>query len=162
LRGAIHDIGDEAVIKSKPLQVPVGGGFTIDEQAGTIVCPAGYIRPLSRTRVASFGAACRNCPLREQCTKSKIGRKIVVHQRDNLLRRTRSDWADELGQRQEYERAISQIASRSGRRLKLRYRGAAKSNAWLSRCTAGLNPRSPIRCGLTRTTALWALAPVTA
>jgi hypothetical protein len=173
LRGAIHDIGDEAVIKPKPLRAPVEGGFTIDdftidEQAGTVACPAGYIRPLSRTRVASFGAACRGCPLREQCTKSKTGRKIVAHQRDNLLREARSDWAGKPEQRHDYrkyrpnvERAISQIASHGGRRLKLRYRGTVKNNAWLARRTAGLNLRNLITRGLTRTAGVWALAPAT-
>ena len=46
LRGAIDDAGHAAVIKPKPLQAPVAGGFTIDdftvdEQAGTVTCPAG-------------------------------------------------------------------------------------------------------------------------
>jgi hypothetical protein len=49
------------VIKPKPLQAPVEGGFTVDdftvdEQAGTVGCPAGHTRPISRTPVASFGA----------------------------------------------------------------------------------------------------------
>jgi hypothetical protein len=35
LRGAIDDAGHDAVIKPKPLQAPVEGGFTVDEQAGT-------------------------------------------------------------------------------------------------------------------------------
>src|SRR6266536_5581801 len=50
LRGAIHDTdGHEAVIKPKPLQAPVEGGFTVDdftvdEQARTVTCPAGNTR----------------------------------------------------------------------------------------------------------------------
>ena len=53
LRGAIDDAGHEAVIKPKPLQAPVEGGFTVDdftvdEQAGTVGCPAGHTRPISR------------------------------------------------------------------------------------------------------------------
>src|SRR5947209_953870 len=84
----------DAALKPKPLQAPVEGGFTVDdftvdEQAGTVSCPAGNTRPISRTRVASFGALCRDCPLRGQCTKSKTGRKIVLHQRDDLLRQAR-------------------------------------------------------------------------
>src|SRR5271165_7375844 len=47
LRGAIDDAGHAAVIKPKPLQAPVEGGFTVDdftvdEQAGTVTCPAGH------------------------------------------------------------------------------------------------------------------------
>ena len=69
LRGAIADAGHQAVIKPKPLQAPVEGGFTVDdfavdEQAGTVTCPAGHTVGLSRTRIATFGAVCRDCPLR--------------------------------------------------------------------------------------------------
>lgn len=64
-RGAIEDTdADEAVIKPKPLAAPVEGGFTVDdfivdEQAGTVGCPAGNTRPISKTRVATFGAVPR-------------------------------------------------------------------------------------------------------
>ena len=85
LRGAIDDTdADEAVIKPKPVQAPVEGGFTIDdftvneptdEQAGTVCCPAGHTRPISKTRVATFGVLCRDCPLRARCTTSKTGRR---------------------------------------------------------------------------------------
>jgi hypothetical protein len=162
------------VIKPKPLQAPVEGGFTVDdftvdEQAGTVGCPAGHTRPLSRTRVASFGALCRGCPLRERCTKSTTGRKIVLHQRDDLLRQARRDWADKPELREKYrtfrpnvERVISQIASRGGRRLKLRYRGTEKNHAWLTRRTAGLNLRNLLGRGLTRTAGVWVLAAQTA
>jgi Transposase DDE domain len=154
-RGAIDDTdADEAVIKPKPLQAPIEGGFTVDdftvdEQAGTVGCPAGNTGPISRTRVvATFGALCRDCPLRERCTKSKTGRKIVLHPGDDLLRQARRDWADKPELREKYqtfrpnvERVISQIASRGGRRLKPRYRGTTKNNTWLIRRTAGLNLR---------------------
>ena len=53
LRDAIGEAGHEAVIKPKPLQAPVEGGFTVDdftvdEQAGVVGCPAGHTRPISR------------------------------------------------------------------------------------------------------------------
>ncbi len=171
LRGAIDDTdGHEAVIKPKPLQPPVEGGFTVDdftvdEQAGTVGCPAGHTRPISKTRVATFGALCRDCPLRQRCTTSKTGRKIVLHPRDALLRQARRDWAGKPELREKYrtfrpnvERVISQIASRGGRRLKLRYRGTTKNNAWLTRRTAGLNLRNLVGRGLTRTAGVWVLA----
>ncbi|MGH3862302.1 IS1182 family transposase [Actinokineospora sp.] len=173
LRGAITDAGDEAVIKPKPLRVPVEGGFTVDdftvdEPAGTVACPAGNVRPLSKTRVATFGALCRGCPLRARCTTSKTGRKIVLHQRDDLLRQARRDWAEKPDLREKYrkfrpnvERVISQIASLGGRRLKLRYRGTTKNNDWLKRRTAGLNLRNLIGRGLTRTAGVWVLAAQT-
>jgi hypothetical protein len=142
--------------------------FTVDEEAGTVTCPNDITRPISRTRVATFGAFC-DCPLRARCTTSKTGRKIVLHQRDDLLRQARHDWATDREPREKYrkfrpnvERVISQIASRGGRRLKLRYRGVVKNNAWLTRRTAGLNLRNLLGRGLTRTAEVWVLTAQTA
>jgi hypothetical protein len=169
LRGAIHDAGHQAIIKPKPLQSPVEDGFTVDdftvdEHAGTVTCPNGNTRPISATRIATFGALCRNCPLRKRCTTSKTGRKIVLHQRDDLLRQARRDWATHPDLRERYrhhrpnvERVISQIASRGGRRLKLRYRGTDPNHAWLKRRTAALNLRNLINRGLHRVADDWAL-----
>ena len=56
------------------------------------------------------------------------------------------------------ERVISQIASRGGRRLKLRYRGAARNNAWLKRRTAALNLRNLIGRGIIRRNGIRVLA----
>src|SRR6266542_2639493 len=103
-------------------------------------CPAGSTRPISATRVATFGALCRDCPLRERCTTSKTGRKIVLHDRDDLLRKARRDWKNNPDLPERYrqhrpnvERVVSQVANRGGRRLKLRYRGTDPNNAWLKR-----------------------------
>ncbi len=170
LRGAICDAGHQAVIKPKPLQAPVKGGFTVDdftadEPAGTVTCPAGHTVALSRTRVATFGALCRDCPLRERCTTCKTGRKLVLHERDDLLRAARAGWAAGSGLRKDYrthrpnvERAIAQVATWRGRRLRLRYRGTARNHAWLKRRTAALNLRNLIGKGLTRRDGAWALA----
>ncbi|HXZ75383.1 MAG TPA: transposase [Streptosporangiaceae bacterium] len=170
LRGAISDAGHAAVIKPKPLQAPVKGGFTIDdftvdEQAGTVTCPAGRTVTLSRTRIATFGVACRDCPLRAQCTTCKTGRKLVLHERDDLLRAARAAWAADAGLRQNYmthrpnvERAVAQVATFRGRRLKLRYRGVASNHAWLKRRTAALNLRNLLGKGLIRRDGAWALA----
>jgi hypothetical protein len=170
LRGAIDDAGHRAVIKPKPLQAPVKGGFTVDdfavsEEQGTVTCPAGHTVPLSRTRVATFGVLCRDCPLRERCTTCKTGRKLVLHPRDDLLRAARADWAAGSGLRKDYrthrpnvERAVAQVATWRGRRLKLRYRGTTRNNAWLKRRTAALNLRNLLGKGLTRRDGAWALA----
>jgi hypothetical protein len=170
LRGAIADAGHRAVIKPRPLQSPVEGGFTIDDftvdaQAGTVTCPAGHTVTLSRTRIATFGVACRDCPLRSRCTTCKTGRKLVLHERDDLLRAARADWAADPGLRQDYmthrpniERAVAQVATFRGRRLKLRYRGVAKNHAWLKRRTAAINLRNMLGKGLTRRNGAWMLA----
>jgi hypothetical protein len=170
LRGAISDAGHQAVIKPKPLRAPVAGGltvddFAVDEQAGTVTCPAGHTVALSRTRIATFGAACRDCPLRARCTTSKTGRKLVLHRRDDLLRAARADWAADAGLRKDYqahrpnvERAVAQVATWRGRRLKLRYRQVARNHAWLKRRTAALNLRNLIGKGLARRDGAWVLA----
>ena len=90
-----------------PDDSPVAGGFTVDdftvdEQAGTVTCPAGHTVTLSRTRIATFDVACRDCPLRERCTTCKTGRKLVPHERDDLLRQARADWAASTGLREDY------------------------------------------------------------
>ena len=170
LRDAIAKAEHVAVLKPKPLQPAVAGGFTVDdftvdEAAGTVTCPNAITRPISATGVATFGALCRACPLRGRCTTSKTGRKIVLHKHDALLRQARCDWADDPGLREAYrrhrpnvERVISQLASRGGRRLRLRYLGVAANNAWLKRRTAALNLRNLIGRGLTHRDGSWVLA----
>ena len=170
LRDAIAKAGQVAVLKPKPLQPAVAGGFTVDdftvdEAAGTVTCPNAATRPVSATGVATFGALCRACPLRSRCTTSKTGRKIVLHDHDALLRQARRDWADDPGLRERYrrhrpgvERVISQLASRGGRRLRLRYLGVAANNAWLKRRTAALNLRNLVGRGLTHRDGSWVLA----
>jgi hypothetical protein len=169
LRDAIGKAGHQAVIKPKPLRAPVEGGFTVDdftvsEEQGTVTCPAGHSVALSRTRIATFGALCRDCPLRERCTTCKTGRKLVLHERDDLLRQARADWAASTGLRDDYmahrpnvERTVAQVATWRGRRLKLRYRGVTRNHAWLKRRTAALNLRNLTGRGLARRGETWAL-----
>jgi hypothetical protein len=170
LRQAIATAGHLAVIKPQPLPAAVAGGFTVDDftvdrAAGTVTCPNAITRPISTTGVATFGALCRACPLRGRCTTSKTGRKLVLHDHDALLRQARRDWAQDPQLRDSYrrhrpnvERVVSQLASRGGRRLKLRYLGTATNNAWLKRRTAALNLRNLIGRGLARRDGTWALA----
>jgi IS5 family transposase len=170
LRDAIERAGDRAVIKPKPMQPAVAGGFTlddfaVDEPTGTVTCPAGQTRSLSPGRTVTFGALCRDCPLRAGCTTTKTGRVITLHEHDQRLREARAEWAADPELREEYrqqrpniERTVSQVASHRGRRVKLRYRGTIKNNAWLKRRTAGLNLRNLIGRGLTRHARTWVLA----
>ena len=170
LRAAMKQAGHTAVIKPKPLKPAVEGGFTlddftVDENAGTVTCPAGVTRPVSARRNVTFGAACRGCPLRARCTANKTGRALILHEHDALLRAARRDWATRAALREDYkmfrpnvERVISQVATRGGRRLKLRYLGTARNNAWLKNRTAALNLRNLISRGLARQNGAWALA----
>ncbi|MDQ6875121.1 MAG: IS1182 family transposase [Actinomycetota bacterium] len=170
LREVIRGAGDQAVIKPKPVRPAVEGGFTLDDftidhDARRATCPAGVTRPVTATGTVTFGAACRGCPLRSRCTTARTGRSLQLHPRDQLLRQARARWAADPGLREDYrhhrpnvERAIAQVATTRGRRIKLRYRGTARNNAWLKRRTAALNLRNLISCGLTRQHGTWALA----
>jgi Transposase domain (DUF772)/Transposase DDE domain len=170
LREAIGAAGHRAVIKPKPVQPAVPGGFTrddftVDDQAGTVTCPGGVTRVIPPARHVVFGAACRACPLRERCTTSKSGRVLSLHPLDHLLRAARAGWAADAGLRADYarhrpnvERVIAQVATYRGRRLKLRYRGVTRNHAWLKRRTAALNLRNLASRGLTRRDGAWVLA----
>ena len=170
LRAAIGHAGHTAVIKPGPVKPAVDGGFTtadftVDEAAGTATCPAGVTRPITARRSVIFGAACRACPLRARCTTAKDGRTLRLHPHDAILRAARAAWAAQPALREDYrkyrpnvERVISQVASRGGRRLKLRYLGTAKNNAWLKNRTAALNLRNLINRGLDRHDGAWVLA----
>ena len=169
LRAALRQAGHTAVIKPGPLKPAIAGGFTIDDftadaAAGTVTCPAGITRPITAARSVIFGAACRTCPLRARCTTRKNGRVLNLTEHDALLRAARRAWATSPALRENYrhhrphvERAIAQIATRGGRRLKLRYRGTAKNNAWLKNRTAALNLRNLINHGLNRRGGEWVL-----
>jgi hypothetical protein len=169
LREAIGKAGHQAVIKPKPVQPAVPGGFTrddftVDEQAGTVTCPAGVTRRITPGRSVIFGAACPSCPLRSRCTTAKSGRILNLHPLDRLLRAARAEWAADAGLREDYarhrphvERAIAQAATWRGRRLKLRYRGVTRNHAWLKRRTAALNLRNLASRGLTRRDGTWVL-----
>ena len=170
LRAAIKQAGHDAVIKPKPAQPAVPGGFTldefsVDEDSGTVTCPAGRTRQLSPNRTVTFGVLCRDCPLRTRCTTSKTGRSLDLHEHDALLRAARADWAADPALGEDYrhhrpnvERTVAQVATQGGRRIKLRHRGTVKNNAWLKRRTAALNLRNLIGRGLARLDGTWVLA----
>ncbi|HEU5421685.1 MAG TPA: IS1182 family transposase [Streptosporangiaceae bacterium] len=170
LRAALHQAGHTAVIKPKPLRPAVEGGltlddFTVSEAAATVTCPAGVTRRISARRYVTFGAACARCPLRARCTTARTGRTLQLHPRDAFLRAARRDWASRPALREDYrkyrpniERVISQVASRGGRRIRLRYRGTARNNAWLKNRTAALNLRNLTSRGLALNNGTWVLA----
>ena len=170
LRAAIAVAGDQAVIKPWPLLPAVEGGFTaddftVDAAAGTVTCPAGITRRITAKNAVIFGAACRDCPLRDRCTTSKSGRTLRLHEHDALLRAARAAWAagpelrgDYSAHRPHVERAIAQAATWRRRRLKLRYRGTARNHAWLKRRTAAVNLRNLLGRGLARRDGAWILA----
>jgi DDE family transposase len=160
--------GHDTVIKPIPLRPAVPGGFTLDDFAldearGTVTCPAGHTRPMSSTRRVTFGAVCSGCPLRARCTIASRGRKLHIHPHEGLLRAARAQ-ARTPQFRQAYrtraviERVIAWTATASGRRVKLRYLGTAKNNAWLHGRCAAINLRTLVNAGLACRDGAWAMS----
>jgi hypothetical protein len=167
-RAAYRTAGHDVVIKPKPLPSAVPGGFTlddfiIDENDGTVTCPAGNTRPMSQSRTVTFGRLCDGCPLRQQCTTSKTGRSMSIHEHEGLLRAARAQaktpqFKRDYPTRSNVERTVAQAATQNGRRVKLRYIGAAANDAWLHTRCAALNLRTLLKHGLTRADGTWAIA----
>jgi hypothetical protein len=164
---AILDGGHVPLVKPWPTKPAVPGGldideFIVDETTGTVTCPAGITRPVSRTRWVTFGIACRGCPLRERCTTAAAGRTLHLHEHDALQREHRQratdpQWqADYRQHRPMVERSIAWLVR--GPNRKLRYRGVSKNNQWLHNRTAGLNLRQLINLGLTQSNGKWVIA----
>jgi hypothetical protein len=159
-RAALAAAGHTAIIKPGPLHRGVEGGFTtddftVDETAGTVTCPAGVTRRITRTRNAVFGVACRGCLLRARCTAAASGRTLRLHEHDAVLRQARRNWADRGDLREAYrqhrpmvERSIAWLIGPKGRCRQLRYRGVTKNNQWLHLRMAALNLRRLINLGL--------------
>jgi hypothetical protein len=167
-RAAYRKAGHDTVIKPGPLRPAVPGGFTLDDftldqDAGTVTCPAGVTRPMSKTRTVTFGAACAGCPLRPRCTTRKDGRSMTIHPHEHLLREARAQARTEAFKRacptrSVIERIIAWTAIPNGRRVRLRYLGAAKNDAWLHNRCAAINLRTLLRHGLTSRDGAWVLA----
>ena len=163
---ALNKKGHVATIKPWPLRSAVEGGFTLDDftyddQAGTVTCPNGVTRRVSRTRQVIFGAACQGCPLRPQCTTAAGGRKMRLHPHEQLQRQHRQRAKDPAFQqtyrekRPMVERSIAWLV-RGNRRVP--YRGVAKNHAWLQHRVAGLNLRRLLALGLTFSQQGWQIA----
>jgi len=167
-RADYRDGGHDTVIKPGPLRPAVPGGFTIDdfsvdEDRGTVTCPNGVTRQMSKNRAVTFGAACAGCPLRGRCTTAKDGRSMTIHPHEGLLRAARAqartpEFKRAYPTRASIERTIAWIATCNGRRVRLRYIGTARNDAWLHNRCAGLNLRTLVNAGLTRSGGAWILA----
>jgi hypothetical protein len=167
-RAAYRDAGHRTVIKPGPLRPAVPGGFTLDdftinEDTGMVTCPAGVTRPMSKTRTVTFGAACAGCPLRPRCTTAKDGRSMTIHPHEDLLRAARAqaktpEFKQAYPTRSAIERIIAWTATQNGHRIRLRYLGAAKNDAWLHTRCAALNLRTLLRHGLALRDGAWVLA----
>src|SRR4029450_9009539 len=199
-RAAYRQGGHDTVIKPKPLNPAVPGGFTLDDfviDDDSVSCPARNTRPISPARTVTFGRLCQHCPLRAQCTTAKTGRSMTIHahqdlphtaprprqpsplrarctpaktgrsmtihEHEDLLRAARAQaktpqFKRDYPTRSNIERTIAHTATQNGRRVKLRYLGTTKNNAWLHTRAAALNLRTLLAHGLTRTNDAWTTA----
>lgn len=166
-RAALAEAGHVDLVKPAPVRPAVAGGFSIDDflvdhAAGTATCPAGNIRPISPSGVATFRSACKSCPLMSRCTASRDGKQLKVRPHDALQRAARhraateADWQAAYRQhRPMVERSIAWL-TRGNRRL--RYRGVIKNDQWLHHRVAALNLRRLLTLGLTRGDNAWIMA----
>ena len=87
--------------------------FTYDPETDTFACPAGETlrlvkhRKTRRTKIYG-GAPCQDCPLRDQCTRSKRGRQVRRYDQDPLLESMREVMANPLA-RAEYRRRSAMV-----------------------------------------------------
>jgi Transposase DDE domain/Transposase domain (DUF772) len=164
---AAQQAGHTPVIKPWPLRPAVPDGFTLDdftveEETATVTCPNGLTARITRTRKVTFGARCRDCPVRTRCTTSARGRKLTLHKHDRLQRTHRQRARDPEFQavyrrhRPMVERSIAWLVAGGNRRL--RFRGTRLNDLWLHHRVAGLNLRRLLVLGLTRTSGTWEIA----
>jgi hypothetical protein len=88
---------------------------------------------------------------------------MTIHEHEDLLRAARAQaktpqFKRDYPTRSNIERTIAHTATQNGRRVKLRYLGTTKNNAWLPTRCAALNLRTLLTHGLTRTNGTWAIA----
>jgi hypothetical protein len=162
----LEQAGHASAVKPKPLKPAVEGGFTLDdftadETVGTVACPAGITWPISArppplstppaaairwgsVAPSASMAVLRFCTSTRRCSAP---RGPPARARENHKKF-----------RPNVEQVISQVATRGGRRLKLRYLGIGKNNAWGKDRTATINLRNLIIRGLTRDHGAWLLA----
>lgn len=132
----LEEAGAVAYVKVQGATAP-GGVFTkdafrIDLENETVTCPNGQLVQIRRSKdgsgLASFGIACKTCPLASSCTTSKEGRNIRVHEHERILRDTRArqrsaEWrASYKATRPKVERKLGHLMRRrhGGRRARMR------------------------------------------
>lgn len=155
--GAFHERLEEEGIDSRcKTQEPTAAGglftkddFDVDMGAGTVTCPNGVTVTITRHRrgggTASFKDACRDCPLRDQCTTSPKGRTIGINAHEEALARARTRqrdpaWrADYRATRPKVERKLGHLMRRRHGGRRARVRGTARVDADFKLLAAAAN-----------------------
>jgi hypothetical protein len=155
-----------AQIKPIPLRAHLEGGFTIDDftvdfVAGTATCPADHTVTISATRRATFGARCRDCPLRTRCTTRTSGRVLTLHEHHELLAAAREHArSDEFIETYRQHRPLVErtIAWLVRRHRKVQYRGIARNAIGVAHRCAAVNLQRLLNLGLDHDGERWIIA----
>lgn len=133
----------EFCIKVRPSHNGAGGytkdEFEVDLKKGIVTCPEGKKKKFNAKKVLKerkqvsvhfSEKTCRNCPQREQCTRCKDGRRILIHPYEDKLQEQRiyqktEEFKEDYSKRANGERTISRVTAHGGR--KSRYRGKKKT-----------------------------------
>lgn len=142
--------------------------FVVDLDSDTVSCPNQITVTIRRdsdgSGTAKFGPACKNCPLRAQCTASRSGRTISIHTYEAELVRARArnhdpDWrARYRATRPKIERKLGHLMRRKHGGRHARVRGRTKIDADFSLLAAGVNLARLAVKGLTATLTGWTIA----
>ena len=168
---SFEQTGVQARCRTQPPRAPGGrfpkSEFQIDQDAGTVRCPAGHtapLRPLKVGQIARFGGVCAACPLVKKCTASRSGRTIQLGEHERHLAKARarqSDpaWKTDYTQtRPKVERKIGHLMRRKHGGRHARVRGSTKVTADFSLLAAAVNLARFAVLGLERQPSGWALS----
>jgi len=171
LLDTFEQAGVDARCRTQPPRAPGGrfskSEFQIDQDAGTVRCPAGHaapLRPLKRGQIARFGGVCAGCPLVKKCTASRSGRTIQLGEHERHLakaraRQTDPGWKTDYTQtRPKVERKIGHLMRREHGGRHARVRGSTKVAADFSLLAAAVNLARFAVLGIERRPGGWALS----
>jgi hypothetical protein len=135
----LMDLEASGAVANVKVQAPSGreglftkDAFAIDLAQGTVTCPSGQLVQIRRqgdgSGLASFGIACKTCPLAPSCSTAKGGRNIRLHAHERILseERTRQKnpaWRTNYrATRPKVERKLAHLMRRrhGGRRARMR------------------------------------------
>ena len=140
-REAVECVGARITAKTQPPS-PTGRfvktDFVIDPRTPSATCPAGHTTTTAgwstdgkgrHVPVLKFGSICGSCPLRERCTASPEGRRIVLNFHEARLQAARAEQLHPPTRRRLRRRAVIERKLAEGKRHgmgKARYRGTRK------------------------------------
>jgi hypothetical protein len=162
--------GHDMRTKVPPVRNPNGYSkdqFTIDLAAGTVTCPAHHSVTIgrgARHRSARFGALCKPCPLRAECTKAVRGRVISIHPHEAALQHAKARqeglaWQQDYRQhRPVVERKISHFTRRPWGGRKARCRGQKRILTDILTRASAINLARLATLGLHHGPTGWAIA----